>query len=83
MIKGHRRSKKVMEGHGKSRNFKEGHRWSFPITGLTLQVRKVMGGGGGVDDAVDKLLHLGESWIWRTENCTNFAKLNNCTNGTR
>ena len=43
----------------------------------------VDGVGVGVDDAVDKLLHLGESWIWRTENCTNFAKLNNCTNGTR
>ena len=42
-----------------------------------------VGVGVGVDDAVDKLLHLGESWIWRTENCTNFAKLNNCTNGTR
>ena len=42
-----------------------------------------VGVGVGVDDAVDKLLHLGESWIWRAENCTNFAKLNNCTNGTR
>ena len=30
------RSKKVMECHG----------WSFPITGLTFQVRKVMGGVG-------------------------------------
>ena len=35
MIKGHRRSWKVMEGHG----------GSFPITGLTFQVRKVMVGG--------------------------------------
>ena len=26
-----------MEGHGKS----------FPVTGLTFQVRKVIGGGGG------------------------------------
>ena len=24
-----------------------------------------VGVGVGVDDAVDKLLHLGESWIWR------------------
>ena len=35
MIKGHRRSWKVKEGYG----------WSFPITRLTFQVRKVMGGG--------------------------------------
>ena len=60
MIKGHRRSWKVMEGHGRSRKVKEGqgrsrkvkegHGWSFPITGLTFQVRKVIGGwGGGVD----------------------------------
>ena len=26
----------------------EGHGWSFPITGLTFQVRKVIGGRGGV-----------------------------------
>ena len=25
----------------------EGHGWSFPITGITFQVRKVMGGWGG------------------------------------
>ena len=37
-----------MEGHGRSRKVKEGHGWSFPITGLTFQVRKVRGGGGGV-----------------------------------
>ena len=36
-----------MEGHGRSWKVKEGHGWSFPITGLTLQVRKVMGGWGG------------------------------------
>ena len=36
-----------MEGHGRSRKVKEGHGWSFPITGLTFQVRKVRGGGGG------------------------------------
>ena len=36
MIKDHRRSWKVKEGHG----------WSFPITRLTFQVRKVMGGVG-------------------------------------
>ena len=35
----------VMEGHGRSRKAKEGHGWSFPIIGLTFQVRKVMGGG--------------------------------------
>ena len=44
----HRRSQKVMEGHGKPRKVKEGHGWSFPITRLTYQVRKVMGGWGGV-----------------------------------
>ena len=45
MITGHRRSWKVMEGHGRSRKVKEGHGWSFPITGLTFQGRKVTGGG--------------------------------------
>ena len=39
MIKGHRRSRKDMEGHGRS----------FPITILTFQVRKVMGGGWTLD----------------------------------
>ena len=34
-----------MEGHGRSRKVKEGHGWSFPITRLTFQVRKVMIGG--------------------------------------
>ena len=34
-----------MEGHGRSRKVKEGHGWSFPITGLTFQMKKVMGGG--------------------------------------
>ena len=33
-----------MEGQGRSRKVKEGHGWSFPITGLTFQVRKVSGG---------------------------------------
>ena len=37
-----------MEGHGRSRKVKEGHGWSFPITGLTFQVRKVIGGVGWV-----------------------------------
>ena len=46
-----------MEGKGRSRKVKEGHRWSFPITGLTYQVRKVMGdgvgwGGGGLLDYI-------------------------------
>ena len=34
-----------MEGQGRSGKVKEGHGWSFPITRLTLQVRKVWGGG--------------------------------------
>ena len=33
-----------MEGQERSRNVKEGHGWSFPITSLTFQVRKVKGG---------------------------------------
>ena len=50
MIKGHRRSWKDKEGHGRSGK-DEGHGWSFPITKLIFQVRKVMvgwvfGGGG-------------------------------------
>ena len=36
-----------MEGHGRSKRVKVGHGWSFPITGLTFQVRKVVGGCGG------------------------------------
>ena len=36
-----------MEGHGRTRLVKDGHGWSFPITGLTLQFRKVIGGSGG------------------------------------
>ena len=35
-----------MESQGRSRKVKEGHGWSFPITRLTFQVRKVIGGGG-------------------------------------
>ena len=34
-----------MEGHGRSKKVKEGYGWSFPITRLTFQVRKVIGGG--------------------------------------
>ena len=37
-----------MEGQGRLRKVKEGHGWSFPITGLTLWVRKVTGSGGWV-----------------------------------
>ena len=37
-----------MESHGRSRKVKEGHGWSFPITRATLQVKKVMSGGGGL-----------------------------------
>ena len=51
MITGHRKSWKVMEGHGRSGKVKKGHEWSFSITRLTFQVRKVTGGvvvGGGL-----------------------------------
>ena len=61
MIKGNRRSYRVMEGQGSSRKVKEGqgrsrkveegHEWSFPITGLTFQARKVMCGWLGADMA--------------------------------
>ena len=44
MRKGHRRSEKVMEGCGRSRKDKEGLGWSFPITGLTFQLKKAVGG---------------------------------------
>ena len=44
MIKGHGRSWKVKEGQGRSWMVKEGHGWSFPLTRLTFQVRKVRGG---------------------------------------
>ena len=33
-----------MEGQGRSSKVKEGYGWSFPITGLTFQGRKVTGG---------------------------------------
>ena len=36
-----------MGGHGRLRKVMEGHGWSFPITGLTFQGRKVTGGGVG------------------------------------
>ena len=36
-----------MEGYGRLRKVKEGHVWSFPITRLTIQLRKYIGGGGG------------------------------------
>ena len=55
-----------MEGHGRSRKVKEGHGWSFPITRLTFQVRKVMalwlggrGGGWPVGFGFGTYLHLG------------------------
>ena len=35
-----------MEGQRRSRKVKEGLGWSFPVTGLTFQVRKVMCGVG-------------------------------------
>ena len=37
-----------MGGQGRSRRVNEDHGWSFPITGLTFQGRKVTGGGGRV-----------------------------------
>ena len=43
-MEGHGRSWKVMEGQGRLRKVKEGHELSFPISRLTFQVRKVMGG---------------------------------------
>ena len=46
--KGNGRSLNVLEGQGRLRKVKEGHAWSFPITGLTFQVRKVMCGVGWV-----------------------------------
>ena len=36
-----------MQGQGRSGKVKEGHGWSFPITRLTIQLRKDIGGGGG------------------------------------
>ena len=47
IIEGHSRSWRIIESKGRSRKVKEGHGWSFPFTGLTFQVRKVMGGVGG------------------------------------
>ena len=44
ILEGHRRSWKVMESQGRSRKVMDGHGWSFPITGLTFPVRKVIGG---------------------------------------
>ena len=44
ILEGHRRSWKVMESQGRSRKVMDG----LPITRLTYQVRKVMGGWGGV-----------------------------------
>ena len=49
-MESHGRSLKVMEGQGRLSKVKEGHGWSFPITRLTFQVRKVRGGGGWVND---------------------------------
>ena len=43
-MEGHGRSWKVIEGHGSSTKVNEGHGWSFPITVLTFQGRKVMCG---------------------------------------
>ena len=46
-MEGQGRSRKVREGQGRLRKVKEGHEWSFPITGLTFHVRKVIGGWVG------------------------------------
>ena len=48
MIKGYRGSWRVIEGHRRSWMVKEGHGWSFPITRLTFQVRKLWVVGGWV-----------------------------------
>ena len=49
MIKGHRRSWKVMEGHGRSMNVNEGHgRW-FPDTS-DLDLGPGFGTGLGLDN---------------------------------
>ena len=45
-MEGHGRSREVMKNQGMSTKVKEGHGWSFPITGLTFRVRKVIGGVG-------------------------------------
>ena len=62
MIKGHIRSWKDKEGHGRSGKV-EGHGWSFPITGLTFQVRKVMGGWVMVAYRVILLLFCKENFL--------------------
>ena len=59
-----------MEGHGRSRKVKESHGWSFPITRLTFQVKKVIGGGGWVVVACRIILSApvpvlsSGLWIW-------------------
>ena len=64
-MKGHRRSWKVMEGHGRSWKVMEGHGRSFPITRLTFQVRKVIGGWGGVPVPFLWTLDFEfRTWIW-------------------
>ena len=40
-MEGQGRSREVKGGHERSRKVKEGHGWSFPITILTFQVRKI------------------------------------------
>ena len=44
-MEGQGTSREIMKGQEMSRKVKEGHGWSFPITRLTFQVRKVRGGG--------------------------------------
>ena len=45
-MEGQGRSRKIKEGQGRSRMVFS-HGWSFPITGLTFKVKKVIGGGWG------------------------------------
>ena len=53
-----------MEGQGRSRKVKEGHGWSFPITGLSFQGRKVTGGGGVVAFRIIVSALSSGLWIW-------------------
>ena len=42
-VSGDKRSEKAIESHSRSLKVKEGQGRSFPITGFTFQVRKVIG----------------------------------------
>ena len=66
VLEGDERSYKVIKGHGRSwkvKKVKEGHGCSFPITGLTFQVRKVRVGVLGGWWPQSHFLSSG-LWIW-------------------